>query len=57
MLLASRNGLVWLSFAMSPFAAGLLARLFMIQHDCGHGGLFPSKPANDWVGRAIGSSP
>ena len=54
MLLASRNGQVWLSFAMAPFAAGLLARLFMIQHDCGHGGLFPSKPANDWVGRAIG---
>jgi omega-6 fatty acid desaturase (delta-12 desaturase) len=54
MLLASRNGLIWLSFAMAPFAAGLLARLFMIQHDCGHGGLFPSKPANDWVGRAIG---
>ena len=54
MLVASRNGQVWLSFAMAPFAAGLLARLFMIQHDCGHGGLFPSKPANDWVGRAIG---
>jgi omega-6 fatty acid desaturase (delta-12 desaturase) len=26
----------------------------MIQHDCGHGSFFPSKPANDWVGRAIG---
>ena len=45
---------VWLSFAMAPFAAGLLVRLFMIQHDCGHGAFFPSKPANDWVGRAIG---
>ena len=54
MVIASRGGQVWLSFAMAPFAAGLLARLFMIQHDCGHGALFPWKPANDWVGRAIG---
>ena len=54
MLIASTNCQVWLSFAMAPFAAGLLVRLFMIQHDCGHGGLFPAKRANDWVGRAIG---
>src|SRR5208337_2578757 len=54
MLVASHDGQVWLSFAMAPFAAGLLVRLFMIQHDCGHGAFFPSKPANDWVGRAIG---
>lgn len=54
MLVASRNGQVWLSFAMAPFAAGFLIRLFMIQHDCGHGSFFPSKPVNDWVGRAIG---
>jgi acyl-lipid omega-6 desaturase (Delta-12 desaturase) len=39
---------------MAPLAAGLLVRLFMIQHDCGHGSFFPSKRANDWVGRAIG---
>jgi omega-6 fatty acid desaturase (delta-12 desaturase) len=54
MLIASRNGEVLLSFAMAPFAAGLLVRLFMIQHDCGHGALLPSKAANDWIGRAIG---
>jgi acyl-lipid omega-6 desaturase (Delta-12 desaturase) len=54
MLLASRHHLFWLSFALAPFAAGLLLRLFMIQHDCGHGSFFPSKPVNDWVGRAIG---
>ena len=54
MLGAARGGQVWLSFLMAPFAAGLLVRLFMIQHDCGHGGLFPSRAANDWVGRAIG---
>jgi omega-6 fatty acid desaturase (delta-12 desaturase) len=54
MLVASRNGQIWLSFAMAPVAAAFLIRLFMIQHDCGHGSFFPSKPANDWVGRAIG---
>ncbi len=54
MLIASRNGQILLSFAMAPLAAGLLVRLFMIQHDCGHGALLPSKAANDWIGRAIG---
>ena len=53
MLLASRHGQFWLSFALAPLAAGLLIRLFVIQHDCGHGSFFPSKLANDWVGRAI----
>ncbi len=53
MLLASRHGQFWLSFALAPLAAGLLIRLFMIQHDCGHGSFFPSKLANDWVGRAM----
>ncbi len=35
-------------------AAGFLVRLFMIQHDCGHGAFFRHRQANDWVGRAIG---
>lgn len=35
-------------------AAGLLVRLFIIQHDCGHGSFFKSRAANDWLGRAIG---
>jgi omega-6 fatty acid desaturase (delta-12 desaturase) len=29
-------------------------RLFMIQHDCGHGAFFPSRRANDWLGRVLG---
>jgi acyl-lipid omega-6 desaturase (Delta-12 desaturase) len=53
MLLAAHHGQFWLSFALAPLAAGLLIRLFIIQHDCGHGSFFPSKLANDWVGRAI----
>lgn len=31
-----------------------LVRLFMIQHDCGHGSFFRSRPLCNWVGRAIG---
>jgi omega-6 fatty acid desaturase (delta-12 desaturase) len=34
-------------------AAGLLVRLFLIQHDCGHGAFFRSRRANDWLGRII----
>ncbi len=33
---------------------GFLVRLFMLQHDCGHGALFAQRAANDWVGRALG---
>jgi acyl-lipid omega-6 desaturase (Delta-12 desaturase) len=29
-------------------------RLFMIQHDCGHGAFFRRRAANDWLGRLIG---
>ncbi len=34
-------------------AAGLLVRLFMIQHDCGHGAFFRHRFINDWVGRVL----
>lgn len=34
--------------------AGLLMRLFMIQHDCGHGSFLPGRRANDWTGRLLG---
>jgi omega-6 fatty acid desaturase (delta-12 desaturase) len=36
-------------------AAGLLLRLFMIQHDCGHGAFFRKRRLNDWVGRLLGT--
>ena len=35
-------------------ASGFLVRLFMIQHDCGHGSFFRHRLANDWVGRVLG---
>jgi omega-6 fatty acid desaturase (delta-12 desaturase) len=44
----------WASLVLAIPAAGFLVRLFMIQHDCGHGSFFRAKPANDWVGRVIG---
>ncbi len=44
----------WLSLFIAVPAAGFLVRLFMIQHDCGHGAFFRRRSANDWVGRAIG---
>ncbi len=39
---------------LSVPAGGFLVRLFMIQHDCGHGAFFRHRLANDWVGRVIG---
>ncbi len=44
----------WLALLAAIPAAGLMVRLFMIQHDCGHGAMFSSRRINDWVGRAIG---
>jgi omega-6 fatty acid desaturase (delta-12 desaturase) len=44
----------WLSLLIALPAAGFLVRLFMIQHDCGHGAFFRTRRANDWVGRALG---
>ena len=35
-------------------AALFTVRLFMVQHDCGHGVMFSSRKANDWTGRVIG---
>ncbi|MGE0766218.1 MAG: fatty acid desaturase [Hyphomicrobiaceae bacterium] len=35
-------------------AAGLLVRLFLIQHDCGHGAFFENRQVNDWIGRVVG---
>lgn len=47
-------GHVWASLLISIPAAGFLLRLFMIQHDCGHGAFFRKRQTNDWVGRVIG---
>ena len=44
----------WLALVFALPAAGFLVRLFMIQHDCGHGAFFRTRAINDWVGRAFG---
>jgi omega-6 fatty acid desaturase (delta-12 desaturase) len=44
----------WLTLALALPAAGFLVRLFMIQHDCGHGAFFRARAINDWVGRVFG---
>jgi len=43
----------WALLGVIP-GGGLIVRLFIVQHDCGHGSMFSSKKANDWVGRLIG---
>lgn len=54
MFLGLHTGHFWLYALLTPPAAGLVVRLFMIQHDCGHGAFFRSRVVNDWVGRVIG---
>ncbi len=43
-----------LAFVLALGNAAFLVRLFMIQHDCGHGSLFRNRRLCDWLGRAIG---
>ena len=55
--------LAWWALSVSyPLAAGLavlnsafLVRVFMIQHDCGHGAFFRNRHLSDWVGRILGT--
>ncbi|WP_428669835.1 fatty acid desaturase [Roseibium sp.] len=53
--LASVNGFWWGLLLTIP-AAGFLVRMFILQHDCGHGTLFANRALNDWTGRIIGVS-
>lgn len=43
----------WVTALATLPAAGLMVRLFIIQHDCGHGSFLASRAANAWVGRLI----
>jgi omega-6 fatty acid desaturase (delta-12 desaturase) len=40
----------WLTLSLAVVAAGLVVRIFIIQHDCGHGSFFRSRTANDALG-------
>jgi len=44
----------WLTLALALPAAALLVRIFIVQHDCGHGSFFASPRANDILGRICG---
>lgn len=44
----------WLCLLLAVPTACFLMRLFMIQHDCGHGSIFRRRATNDWVGRILG---
>ena len=44
----------WASFGLALVNGLFLVRLFIIQHDCGHGGYFQNRTLSDWVGRALG---
>jgi omega-6 fatty acid desaturase (delta-12 desaturase) len=45
---------VWPALLLALPAAGFLVRIFIIQHDCGHGSYFPSQRANDLLGTLCG---
>lgn len=44
----------WLTAALTVLAGGLLVRIFIIFHDCGHGSYFRSHRANDFLGFVAG---
>lgn len=45
---------IWPALIFAAPAALFLVRLFVIQHDCGHGSFFRSRRVNDRLGRALG---
>jgi len=44
----------WLTIPLAALAGGLLVRVFIIFHDCGHGSFFKSRLANDITGFIAG---
>jgi omega-6 fatty acid desaturase (delta-12 desaturase) len=54
MWLSYSFGFWWLALLLTVPAAGFLVRMFMIQHNCGHGAFFRHRRANDWIGRVLG---
>jgi len=44
----------WLVIPLAVIAGGLVVRLFIFLHDCGHWSFFKSAKANHWVGSIMG---
>jgi len=53
-MLASLEYSYWLTLLLAVPTAGFLVRLFIIQHDCGHGAFLRRRRRNDWLGRLLG---
>src|SRR6056297_2183530 len=45
---------VWLAVLLAMINGTFLVRIFIIQHDCGHGAFLKNRRAQDWLGRALG---
>ncbi len=54
LMLAAVEAGYLLSLVLTVPAGLFLLRLFLIQHDCGHGSFLPGRSGNDWLGRALG---
>ena len=54
LMFESLNLSYWITLGLSIPAAGMLVRLFIIYHDCGHGSFFKSKKLRDFTGLLIG---
>lgn len=52
--LASASYGFWWGLVLIVPAAAFLLRIFMLQHDCGHGALFAKRKVDDWTGRVLG---
>ena len=44
----------WITLLLAVPTGLLLMRLFVLQHDCGHGSFFPSRAANNSIGFILG---
>jgi len=53
-MLVSLEYSYWITLLLAPLAAGFLVRLFIIQHDCGHGSFFQSRTTNNTLGFMLG---
>lgn len=53
LMFATVRSQYWLTLLLAIPAGGLLVRVFIIQHDCGHGSFLPSRSANDFLGRLM----
>jgi len=44
----------WLALGLAMLNGAFLVRIFVIQHDCGHGAFLANRSAQDWLGRILG---